>query len=119
MRSPILRSLLLLLLLSSRLPATEVTQSFKSSAFQNNGTFSNYMLSLENVAYTRKQTQIAQAKAEAATATAVNAWLTIDSDGSITLASGASDMGQGSFSGLAQILCEDLDRKSTRLNSSH
>ena len=70
MRSPILRSLLLLLLLSSRLPATEVTQSFKSSAFQNNGTFSNYMLSLENVAYTRKQTQIAQAKAEAATAAA-------------------------------------------------
>ncbi|MFG6466499.1 xanthine dehydrogenase family protein molybdopterin-binding subunit [Roseateles sp. BYS87W] len=47
-------------------------------------------------------------KAEAATATAVNAWLTIASDGSITLASGASDMGQGSFSGLAQILCEDL-----------
>lgn len=47
-------------------------------------------------------------KAEAAAATAVNAWLTIASDGSITLASGASDMGQGSFSGLAQILCEDL-----------
>ncbi|MFG6485955.1 molybdopterin cofactor-binding domain-containing protein [Roseateles sp. BYS78W] len=47
-------------------------------------------------------------KAEAATATAVNAWLTIAGDGSITLASGASDMGQGSFSGLAQILCEDL-----------
>jgi isoquinoline 1-oxidoreductase beta subunit len=47
-------------------------------------------------------------KAEAATSTAVNAWLTIGADGSITLASGASDMGQGSFSGLAQILCEDL-----------
>ena len=47
-------------------------------------------------------------KAEAAAATAVNAWLTIGADGSITLASGASDMGQGSFSGLAQILCEDL-----------
>ncbi len=47
-------------------------------------------------------------KAEAATATQVNAWLTIGTDGSITLASGASDMGQGSFSGLAQILCEDL-----------
>lgn len=47
-------------------------------------------------------------KAEAAAATAVNAWLTIGPDGSITLASGASDMGQGSFSGLAQILCEDL-----------
>jgi len=47
-------------------------------------------------------------KAEAAAGTQVNAWLNIGADGSITLASGASDMGQGSFSGLAQILCEDL-----------
>ena len=51
------------------------------------------------------------AKGEAAPGTAstqVNAWLSIASDGSITLTSGASDMGQGSFAGLAQILCEDL-----------
>ncbi|OYU93617.1 MAG: hypothetical protein CFE45_20655, partial [Burkholderiales bacterium PBB5] len=48
-------------------------------------------------------------RAEAATpGTAVNAFLTIGSDDSITLAIGASDMGQGSFAGLAQILCEDL-----------
>jgi isoquinoline 1-oxidoreductase beta subunit len=46
--------------------------------------------------------------AEAATATAVNSWLTIGSDDSITLSIGSSDMGQGSFLGLAQILCEDL-----------
>ena len=44
----------------------------------------------------------------AATATAVNAWLSIGSDDVIQLTVGASDMGQGSFSGLAQILCEDL-----------
>ncbi|CAN5324633.1 xanthine dehydrogenase family protein molybdopterin-binding subunit [soil metagenome] len=50
----------------------------------------------------------AKAEAGAVTSAPVNAWLTIGSDGSITLASGASDMGQGSFSGLAQILCEDL-----------
>ncbi len=50
----------------------------------------------------------AGAGAVASTSAQVNAWLTIGSDGSITLASGASDMGQGSFSGLAQILCEDL-----------
>lgn len=47
-------------------------------------------------------------KAEAATATAVNAWLTIGSDETITLTIGSSDMGQGSTQGLAQILCEDL-----------
>jgi isoquinoline 1-oxidoreductase subunit beta len=40
--------------------------------------------------------------------TAVNSWLTIGTDNSITLTIGSSDMGQGSFQGLAQILCEDL-----------
>jgi isoquinoline 1-oxidoreductase beta subunit len=47
-------------------------------------------------------------RAEAATAARVNAWLTIGSDNSITLTVGASDMGQGSFQGLAQLLAEDL-----------
>ena len=46
--------------------------------------------------------------AEAATQNVVNSWLTIGVDDSITLTIGASDMGQGAFSGLAQILCEDL-----------
>jgi isoquinoline 1-oxidoreductase beta subunit len=46
--------------------------------------------------------------AEAANANAVNSWLTIGTDNSITLTIGSSDMGQGSFAGLAQILCEDL-----------
>jgi isoquinoline 1-oxidoreductase subunit beta len=46
--------------------------------------------------------------AQAATTTPVNSWLTIGSDDSITLTIGSSDMGQGSFAGLAQILCEDL-----------
>lgn len=45
--------------------------------------------------------------AEAATS-AVNSWLQIGSDDSIILTIGASDMGQGAASGLAQILCEDL-----------
>jgi isoquinoline 1-oxidoreductase subunit beta len=44
----------------------------------------------------------------AGTTTAVNSWLTIGSDESITFTIGASDMGQGSFSGLGQILAEDL-----------
>ena len=38
----------------------------------------------------------------------VNTWLAIAADDSITLTIGASDMGQGSVQGLAQILAEDL-----------
>lgn len=47
---------------------------------------------------------------EAATgaASSVTSWLTIGSDDTIRLTIGASDMGQGSCSGLAQVLCEDL-----------
>lgn len=46
---------------------------------------------------------------EAATpSTQVNTWLRIGTDESITLTIGSSEMGQGSFSGLAQILAEDL-----------
>ena len=44
----------------------------------------------------------------AAASTVVNAWLAIGTDESITLTIGSSDMGQGSFSGLAQIIAEDL-----------
>lgn len=46
--------------------------------------------------------------ANAATAASVNSWLTIRRDNSITLTIGASDMGQGSFQALAQVLAEDL-----------
>jgi len=38
----------------------------------------------------------------------VNSWLSIGTDDSITLSIGGSEMGEGSFSGLAQILAEDL-----------
>ena len=49
------------------------------------------------------------ATVDAASSTAqVNTWLRIGTDDSITLTIGASEMGQGSFSGLAQILAEDL-----------
>ena len=40
--------------------------------------------------------------------TPVNAWLRIGTDETISLTIGSSEMGQGSFSGLAQILAEDL-----------
>lgn len=48
-------------------------------------------------------------RADAATTTAaVNSWLSVGSDNSVSLTIGAADMGQGSVAGLAQILCEDL-----------
>jgi len=53
--------------------------------------------------------------AHAATGTAVNTWLSIGTDDSITLTVGASDMGQGSVSGLAQVLAEDLYIDPTRV----
>ena len=43
-----------------------------------------------------------------APSTQVNTWLNIATDETITLTVGASEMGQGSFSGLAQALAEDL-----------
>ncbi|WP_414660559.1 xanthine dehydrogenase family protein molybdopterin-binding subunit [Horticoccus sp. 23ND18S-11] len=46
--------------------------------------------------------------AEPAPDVAVTSWLTVGVDDTITLTIGASEMGQGSFSGLAQILAEDL-----------
>ncbi len=50
-----------------------------------------------------------------ATATQVNTWLMVGSDDAITLTIGSSDMGQGSFQGLAQVLCEDLMVDPTRV----
>ena len=44
----------------------------------------------------------------AATPQPVNTWLTVGTDNSITLTVGATDMGQGSLQGLAQVLAEDL-----------
>lgn len=48
------------------------------------------------------------AAAAAAAGVQVNTWLNIAPDETITLTIGASEMGQGSFSGLAQVLAEDL-----------
>ncbi len=47
--------------------------------------------------------------ADAATmSTAVNSWLAIGADDSVTLTIGITEMGQGSSGSLAQVLCEDL-----------
>jgi isoquinoline 1-oxidoreductase beta subunit len=52
---------------------------------------------------------LAASRADAAAAgAAVNTWLTIGADESITLAVGATEMGQGSSSSLGQVLAEDL-----------
>ena len=50
--------------------ATQQTFTFKSSAFQSNGSFSGYELTLENTGYNRQQTIIAQKEAAASTAAA-------------------------------------------------
>ncbi|CAN5434388.1 xanthine dehydrogenase family protein molybdopterin-binding subunit [soil metagenome] len=53
--------------------------------------------------------RIAEAQAAPPTnETAVASWLRIGIDESVTLTIGSSEMGQGSFSGLAQILAEEL-----------
>jgi isoquinoline 1-oxidoreductase beta subunit len=44
----------------------------------------------------------------AVAATQINSWLNVGADNTISLTIGASEMGQGSFSGLGQILAEDL-----------
>ncbi|MCE2658676.1 MAG: molybdopterin-dependent oxidoreductase [Rubrivivax sp.] len=53
--------------------------------------------------------------AAAATDARVNSWLSVDSTNAITLTVGASDMGQGSVQGLAQVLAEDLMVNPTRV----
>jgi isoquinoline 1-oxidoreductase beta subunit len=53
----------------------------------------------------------------AASGTQVNSWLHIGTDERITLTIGSSEMGQGSFSGLAQILAEDLMVDYTRIDT--
>ena len=45
---------------------------------------------------------------EAATTTRVNSFLNIATDETVTLTVGSTEMGQGSFSGLAQVLAEEL-----------
>ena len=43
-----------------------------------------------------------------ASGTQVNAWLNVAIDETITLTVGSSEMGQGSFTGLAQVVAEEL-----------
>ena len=49
----------------------------------------------------------------------LDAWLRIDPNGTVTIFSGKIELGQGIGTALAQIAADELDRKSTRLNSSH
>jgi isoquinoline 1-oxidoreductase subunit beta len=48
-------------------------------------------------------------EAAAAEANVFNHWLQIDRDGSVTLFCGRSEMGQGIFTGLGQLVAEELD----------
>jgi len=65
-----MKYLLLLAFMASLANATQQTFAFKSSAFQTNGSFSGYELTLENTGYNRQQTIIAQKEAAVSTAAA-------------------------------------------------
>jgi len=65
-----MKYLLLLAFMASLANATQQTFAFKSSAFQTNGSFSGYELTLENTGYNRQQTIIATQEAAASTAAA-------------------------------------------------
>src|ERR1700682_2240084 len=52
--------------------------------------------------------KVAELQASTAVPGQVNAWLKIGTNEIVTLTIGSSEMGQGSFSGLAQILAEEL-----------
>ncbi|MCU1293886.1 MAG: hypothetical protein JWP08_2736, partial [Bryobacterales bacterium] len=52
--------------------------------------------------------RVPEALASTAVPGQLNAWLRIATDNTVTLTIGASEMGQGSFSALAQILAEEL-----------
>ena len=49
----------------------------------------------------------------------LDAWIRIDADGKITAFTGKVELGQGFKTAFQQIAAEEIDRKSTRLNSSH
>jgi len=51
--------------------------------------------------------------------TQVNSWLNITSGGAITLTIGSSEMGEGSYTGLAVILSEDLMVDFTKIKTVH
>ena len=63
-----MKYLLLAALMISPSYATQQTFAFKSSAFQSNGSYSNYELSLEATGYNRQQTIIATQQAAASNA---------------------------------------------------
>jgi isoquinoline 1-oxidoreductase beta subunit len=61
--------------------------------------------------------ELTRLDAEAAPSGMVTTWLQVGSDNTVTLTIGSSEMGQGSFSGLAQILAEDLQVRYERIKT--
>jgi len=61
----------------------------------------------------------AAALADNATAAAVGAWVTISPDGAVVLAIPVAEMGQGSSTGLAMVLAEEMDADWSRVSITY
>ena len=48
-----------------------------------------------------------------------NAWLTINSDDSIIIRVGSSEMGQGTLTGIAMLIADELDADWSRVHAEH
>jgi len=48
-----------------------------------------------------------------------NAWLTINSDDTVTIRVGSSEMGQGTLTGIAMLIADELDADWSRLRAEH
>jgi len=48
-----------------------------------------------------------------------NAWLTIASDGRISILVGSSEMGQGTLTGIAMLICDELDGDWSHVHAEH
>src|SRR5262245_62586921 len=68
------------------------------------------------------------AEAQSSASAEIGAWVVVKPDDTCVIRIARSEMGQGTLTGLAQLVAEELDcdwskvttdRKSTRLNSSH
>ncbi len=87
---------------------TTITQENETALLERRGFLVKAAGGLSLAFFLPEISKIAEAQASTAQPGQVNVWLKIATDETVTLTIGSSEMGQGSFSGLAQILAEEL-----------